>query len=139
MDRRPGRRARQKVWLEDELKASRAPFKVLVSGGSFSKAERDGDSWAVYAHERDELFDFIRDERIGGVFGISGDSHMGELNCVPRSEQGGYDFYDLCSSLLANFPDSDFVNQMPEVRIRPSLHAAAISASCSSVSRAARE
>ncbi|MGH6950443.1 MAG: alkaline phosphatase D family protein [Vitreimonas sp.] len=109
----------QKQWLKDELRASRAPFKVLVSGGGFSKAERGGDSWAAYMHERDEIFDFIRDERIEGVFGISGDSHMGELNCVPRSQQGGYDFYDLCSSPLANFPDSDFVEQMPEVRIRP--------------------
>jgi len=72
----------------------------------------------VYTHERDELFDFIRDNRVEGVFGISGDSHMGELNCVPRSEQGAYDFYDFCSSPLANFPDSDFVDQMPEVRIR---------------------
>lgn len=110
--------AAQKAWLKDELRASRAPFKVLISGGGFSKAERGGDSWAVYTHERDEIFDFIRDRRIEGVFGISGDSHMGELNCVPGSEQGGYDFYDLCSSPLANFPDSDFVDQMPEVRIR---------------------
>ncbi len=110
--------AEQKAWLKDELRASRAPFKVLVSGGGFSKAERGGDSWAVYTHERDELFDFIRDNRIEGVFGISGDSHMGELNCVPRSEQGAYDFYDMCSSPLANYPDSDFVDQMPEVRIR---------------------
>ncbi|HYD88827.1 MAG TPA: alkaline phosphatase D family protein [Vitreimonas sp.] len=110
--------ATQKAWLKDELRASRAPFKVLVSGGGFSMAERGGDSWAVFTHERNELFDFIRDHRIEGVFGISGDSHMGELNCVPRSEQGGYDFYDLCSSPLANLPDSDFVEQMPEVRIR---------------------
>lgn len=110
--------AEQKAWLKDELRASRAPFKVLVSGGGFSKAERPGDSWAAFQTERNELFDFIRDHRIEGVFGISGDSHMGELNCVPRSEQGAYDFYDMCSSPLANMPDSDFVDQMPEVRIR---------------------
>jgi alkaline phosphatase D len=110
--------AEQKQWLKDELRASRAPFKVLVSGGGFSRAERGGDTWAVYTHERDELFGFIRDNGIGGVFGISGDSHMGELNCVPASEQGGYDFYDLCSSPLAQLPDMDFVDQMPEIRIR---------------------
>ena len=110
--------AEQKRWLKDELRASRTPFKVLVSGGGFSQAERGGDSWAVFQHERNELFDFIRDNNITGVFGISGDSHMGELNCVPRSEQGSYDFYDLCSSPLANLPDMDFVDQMPEVRIR---------------------
>lgn len=111
--------AEQKQWLKDELSASRAPFKVLVSGGGFSMAERGGDTWAVYTHERDELFDFIRDNDIRGCFAISGDSHMGELNCVPRSEQGGYDFYDLTSSPLAQLPDLDFVDQMPEVRIRP--------------------
>ncbi len=109
----------QKAWLKDELRASRAPFKVLVSGGGFSMAERNGDSWAVYKHERDEFLNFIRDQRIEGVFGISGDSHMGELNCIPWSDEGGYDFYDLCSSPLANLPDLDFVDQMPEVRIRP--------------------
>jgi alkaline phosphatase D len=43
---------------------------------------------------------------------------MGELNCVPRSEQGAYDFYDLTSSPLAQLPDEDFVEQMPEVRMR---------------------
>lgn len=109
----------QKTWLKRELKASRAPFKILVSGTGWSMAEKGGDSWAGYVHERDELFDFIRDQKITGVVGISGDSHMGELNCVPRSEQGGYDVYDLCSSPLAQLPDNDFVDQAPEVRIRP--------------------
>jgi alkaline phosphatase D len=110
--------AEQKQWLKDELRASRAPFKVLVSGGGFTMAERGGDTWAVYTQERDELLDFIRDNDIRGCFGISGDSHMGELNCVPRSEQGAYDFYDLTSSPLAQLPDEDFVEQMPEVRMR---------------------
>jgi alkaline phosphatase D len=109
----------QKQWLKDGLSESRAPFKVLVSGGGFTMAERGGDTWAVYTHERNELLDFIRDNNISGCFGISGDSHMGELNCVPRSEQGAYDFYDLTSSPLAQLPDQDFVDQMPEVRIRP--------------------
>lgn len=111
--------AEQKAWLKDELRASRAPFKVLVSGGGFSMAERVGDSWCMFKHERDELFNFIRDARIEGVFGISGDSHMGELNCIPWSEEGGYDFYDLCSSPLANLVAMGFVDQMPEIRIRP--------------------
>jgi len=109
----------QKAWLKDELRASTAPFKVLVSGTGWSMAEEvGGDSWAVFRHERDEIFNFIRDEGITGVLGISGDSHMGELNCIPWSEHGGYDFYDLCSSPLAQLPDMDFLDQMPEVRVR---------------------
>jgi alkaline phosphatase D len=110
----------QKAWLKTELQRSRAPFKILVSGGGWSSAERfdGGDSWAVYLNERDEIFDFIRDRGIGGVLCISGDSHMGELNCIPRSGVGGYDLYDLCSSPLAQMPAVKQLVQVPEMRVR---------------------
>jgi alkaline phosphatase D len=112
--------AAQKAWLKRELRASRAPFKVLVSGGGWSSAERGegGDSWAVYRNERNEIFDFIRDQRIEGVVCISGDSHMGEINCIPRSADGGYDIYDFCSSPLAQMPATRQLRQVPEMRIR---------------------
>lgn len=109
----------QKRWLKAALKASRAPFKILITGTGWSLAERPGDSFASYLHERDELFDFIRDEKIGGVVCLSGDTHVGELNCIPRSEQGGYDIYDLVSSPLAQTPNDKWPDQVPEARIRP--------------------
>src|SRR3546814_11583182 len=56
--------------------------------------------------------------RSGGVVCISGDSHMGELNCIPRSQQGGYDIYDFCSSPLAQMPAAKNTRQAPEVRVR---------------------
>jgi alkaline phosphatase D len=112
--------ATQKAWLKRELKASVTPFKVLAIGGGWSSAENEdgGDSWGAYLTERNELFDFIRDEKIEGVVCISGDSHMGELNCVPRSEKGGYDIYDFCSSPLAQMPAGKNIRQVPEVRVR---------------------
>ena len=112
--------ARQKRWLKEQLRASTAPFKVLVSGGGWSSAENEegGDSWAVYMTERNEIFDYIRDQGIGGVLCISGDSHMGELNCIPRSGVGGYDIYDFCSSPLAQMPANKNTRQAPEVRVR---------------------
>ncbi len=112
--------AAQKAWLKSELAKSRAPFKVLVSGGGWSSAEEkdSGDSWAAYLHERNEIFDFIRDRKIEGVVCISGDSHMGELNCIPRSEVGGYDIYDMCSSPLAQMPAVKNLVQVPEMRVR---------------------
>ncbi len=112
--------ARQKAWLKRELKRSTTPFKVLAIGGGWSSAENEkgGDSWAVYMAERNEIFDFIRDEGIGGVVCISGDSHMGELNCIPWSERGGYDIYDFCSSPLAQLPAAKHTRQVPEVRVR---------------------
>lgn len=110
----------QKAWLKRELKASIAPFKVIAAGGGWSSAENEdgGDSWGVYLTERNEIFDFIRDEAIEGVVLISGDSHMGELNCIPRSGQGGYDLYDLCSSPLAQMPAAKHTRQTPEMRVR---------------------
>lgn len=111
---------KQKAWLKRELKASTTAFKVLAIGGGWSSAENEegGDSWAVYMTERKEIFDFIRDEGIGGVVCISGDSHMGELNCIPWSEHGGYDIYDFCSSPLAQQPAAKHTRQTPEVRVR---------------------
>jgi alkaline phosphatase D len=112
--------AAQKAWLKRELKASRTPFKVLAIGGGWSTAENEkgGDSWGVFLTERNEIFDFIRDHGISGVVCISGDSHMGELNCIPRSGEGGYDIYDFCSSPLAQMPAAKNTRQAPEVRVR---------------------
>jgi len=110
----------QTRWLQEKLQASRAPFKILVCGSGWSVADGPtGDTWAAFRTERDALFDFIRDQRIEGVVCLSGDSHVGELNCIPWSEKGGYDIYDLVSSPLAQPTDSSWVTQSPEVRMRP--------------------
>jgi alkaline phosphatase D len=110
----------QTAWLKERLLASRAPFKILACGSGWSMADGlTGDTWAAFRTERDALFDFIRERRIGGVVCLSGDSHVGELNCIPWSEKGGYDIYDLVSSPLAQPTDSSWVTQSPEVRMRP--------------------
>lgn len=89
-------------WLQQRLLASRAAFKVLACGSGWSRFKGPGgDSWAAYQHERTRLFDFIRDNDIGGVVLLSGDTHFPYVACAPWSERGGYDFYDLVSSALA--------------------------------------
>ncbi|MCB1702771.1 MAG: alkaline phosphatase D family protein [Halioglobus sp.] len=112
--------AGQKAWLKQALKASSAPFKVLATGGgwSWNPDSFGDDSWTSYRTERDELFDFIRDENISGVILMSGDVHRAEANCIPRSEQGGYDMLEFVSSGLAQdtpFPESV---ETPEIRLR---------------------
>jgi alkaline phosphatase D len=107
-------------WLRERLGASTAVFKVLVAGGGWTVAKGErGDSWAGFLHERNRLFDFIRDAGITGVVLVSGDSHVGELNAITWSEHGGYDFYDLVSSPLAQEPPSSWLHRRPERRIRP--------------------
>ena len=109
----------QLSWLKTSLKESKAVFKILACGSGWTKAKgTGGDSWASFLHERNALFDFIRDERIDGVVLISGDTHCAELNCIPWSSQGGYDFYDLVSSPLAQNATLSWMNRAPEKRIR---------------------
>ncbi|HKY91364.1 MAG TPA: alkaline phosphatase D family protein [Nevskiaceae bacterium] len=110
---------RQGEWLREVLRASRAPFKVLASGSGWTTEDGPmGDTWAAFLTERNALFDFIRDERIEGVFLLSGDTHFGEVNAIPWSEHGGYDLYDLVSSPLAQATGSSFLEGEPELRIR---------------------
>lgn len=110
---------RQLDWLKAGLKDSRASFKILACGSGWSDAKGPGgDSWAAFRHERDALFDFIRDEKIEGVVLLSGDTHVGELNAIPWSEKGGYDLYDLVSSPLAQDTESNWPDRRPERRIR---------------------
>lgn len=110
----------QLEWLKRELKASDAPFKMLVSGSTWNTSYGpEGDSWAAFRHERDGLFDFIRDEEIGGVVLVAGDTHWGELNCIPWSDNGGYDLYEFVSSPLAQHTWGTAYQYVPELRIRP--------------------
>lgn len=110
---------RQRRWLQRALVESDATFKILACGSGWTTAKGPGgDSWASFLTERNDLFDFIRDRQISGVVLISGDTHVGELNAIPRAEAGGYDLYDLVSSPLAQPPTLTFLDRSPEVRIR---------------------
>lgn len=107
-------------WLTAKLQASTATFKLILSGSGWSAAKGPGgDSWASYLHERDQLFEFIRKKKISGVVLLSGDTHVGELNAIPWSQRGGYDYYDLVSSPLAQPREDSWMERNPEVRIRP--------------------
>ncbi|MDB6029869.1 MAG: hypothetical protein JWM16_207 [Verrucomicrobiales bacterium] len=66
---------KQLAWLEKELLASKAPVKVIGSGGEF---ESNGilNSWSSFKSEREELFKFIEDNKITGVLLLSGDRHF---------------------------------------------------------------
>ncbi|WP_276913023.1 alkaline phosphatase D family protein [Hyphomonas atlantica] len=109
----------QLEWLKSQLKASKSVFKILACGSGWSKNKGPGgDAWSAFLHERNELFDFIRDEEIEGVILISGDTHIGEFNCIPWSEHGGYDLYDLVSSPISSRQSHSWLKREPEIRLR---------------------
>ena len=116
--------AAQLEWLLDGLKASRAPFKALISGSGWNDGKVEGaDSWASFTHERDALFDRIMQEGITGVVLLSGDTHFGEMNCLPWSERGGYDLYEFVSSPLAQDTVDLYLTGRPVMRVRQAFSA----------------
>jgi len=91
----------QHAWLERELMASTATFRIIASGSIFSTT--GGESWGIdYPSSRARLFDFIRDRRIPGVVLLSGDIHRSHLRRIHRSGTGAYDLPEIVSSPLAN-------------------------------------
>jgi phosphodiesterase/alkaline phosphatase D-like protein len=72
----PGRTvlgAAQKVWLKEALLRSTAPVKLVVGGPAMTEGQLlPYDRWEDYPAERQELLDYVRDNRIAAVWLGSG-------------------------------------------------------------------
>lgn len=114
----------QRRWLLDGLKASTATFKVLISGSGWNDGKVEGaDSWSSFTHERDTILDQIMADGVTGVVLLSGDTHFGEMNCLPWSERGGYDLYEFVSSPLAQDTVDLYLTGRPVMRVRQAFSA----------------
>ncbi len=93
----------QRKWLIRAIKQSRAPFKVIASGGGWNNGRGPtGDAWSAFLTERNLIFKEIAD--VPGVLLISGDTHFAELNRIPREKN--YPLYEFVSSPLAQRPNA---------------------------------
>lgn len=92
----------QKQWLKKTLKDSKGTFKVLCSPVPFTENIKPGsrDPWDGFAKEREEIFSFIEDQQINGVFLVAADRHRTDLRITTR--MNGYDLYEFESSKLTN-------------------------------------
>jgi alkaline phosphatase D len=92
----------QKAWLLETLKNSRGTFKVLASPVPWSEGVKPGskDPWDGFPEEREEIFQFIEQQRIEGVVLIAADRHRSDLRITRR--ENGYDLYEFESSRLTN-------------------------------------
>ena len=97
----------QLSWLKNKLVHSRASFKFVCVGGQFLNANTDKESYNLYKKERDEILRFIVDQKISGVFFLSGDRHHTELlkndDVIAKL---GYPLYDLTASSLTAGPSN---------------------------------
>jgi alkaline phosphatase D len=84
-------------WLEQQLKV---PAEVRLIGSSVQVVAEDHgfEKWMNIPHERERLYQLIRDTRAAGVIFLSGDRHLAELSVMDGGV--GYPLYDLTSSGL---------------------------------------
>ncbi len=67
----------QKQWFKNQLLASTAPWKLVVTSVPFNPTASKVGGWVTYKTERQELIDFVRSNQITGVILASGDIHSG--------------------------------------------------------------
>lgn len=83
--------ARQWAWLQQSLRESTAPFKIIACGMIWDDKENsESDDWGTYTHERTALFDFLGANGISGVVLVGGDIHCSRLLQYKTEEQVGY-------------------------------------------------
>lgn len=92
----------QKKWLLKTLKNSKGTFKVIASSVPWSPGvkPRSRDTWDGFAAEREEIFNFLADNRIDGVVLMAADRHRVDIRKTKRDQ--GYDLFEIMSSRLTN-------------------------------------
>ncbi len=87
----------QLQWLMTGLKASKAPVKFIVNGTQVLSQTKSGEGHFQEAKlEREKLFTFLKENKIGGVIFLTGDRHYSEVNRL--GQQGGPDLLEFTSS-----------------------------------------
>jgi alkaline phosphatase D len=100
---------RQFTWLKQSLLNAQGKksqrFKFIITGGqviqSVIKTARS-ETHELYRREREELIDFIRENKITGVVFLTGDVHHTALYRRPLDEAGTQFIYELTSSPLSS-------------------------------------
>jgi len=92
--------AAQIRWLKEALIASHAPFKVIAGGSQMLNPVVVGEAFGQFEHEQRELLQWIKGNRINGIFFLSGDKHHTEL--IRRQEENFYPLYDYTCSPLTS-------------------------------------
>ena len=92
----------QKEWLKRSLDESDAALKIVAIGHQVLTDYHEWESYAMFAYERREILDWIRERRIEGVMFVDGDRHLSEL--MRDDREGLYPLYEVTASPIANRP-----------------------------------
>lgn len=86
-------------WLEEQLRVP-AQIRVIASSIQVVPEDHGWEKWMNLPHERQRLYNMIRDTRATGVLFVSGDRHLAELSMMDGGV--GYPLYDLTASGMNN-------------------------------------
>jgi alkaline phosphatase D len=84
-------------WLEEQLNQP-AEIRLICSGIQVLSEDHIFERWAMIPHERERLFQLLRQTRASGVIFLSGDRHLADLSAMNAGT--GYTLYDLTASGL---------------------------------------
>lgn len=93
----------QKADLQDWLSASTSKVKFIVSSVPWHDLATTGnDAWQGFTTERQEIFDFIRNNCIEGVVLLSGDQHWAGLFRLSHGTPFPYHFFEFSPTPLGH-------------------------------------
>lgn len=101
----------QTKWLKEQLKASKANFKFIVSGTQILSDNPIGEDLGDYGQSKEDLLTFLEEEKIKGVIFLSGDRHYGELLKLER--ENNYPIYEMTSSPLTSLVNPAYTKANP--------------------------
>ena len=106
----------QMAWLQVELAASTARFKIILNSVPITDLEpifgavQEEDRWQGRPEQRLELLEFIDSEQIGGVLWLAGDLHYGQIANVGQVGDPGETAWEVMVG-----PSGSILNHLPEL------------------------
>ena len=92
-------------WLIEDLKASKASFKLIAVGSQVLSSVADFENYANYKEEKEYLIQLIAKNNIRNVVFLTGDRHFAELSEVKLNDN--LRVLDITSSPLTSKPYSN--------------------------------
>jgi alkaline phosphatase D len=89
-------------WLRQEIIHSTATFKIIVAGAPILNPADNRNNLSYAEREHSDLLQMLRDERISGLFFISGGKYYGELTRLVHANS--YNLFDLTLGPLTANP-----------------------------------
>ena len=107
----------QITWLKQMLFQSEAPFKFIGLGVMFLSTAANKENMSKAGQpEREEIIQFIQDNKIEGVVFLTGDRHFSELSVL--KQEGKPTIFDLTTSPITAGKAADkYLNEVNDLRV----------------------